>query len=127
MLLIYNNIIAYDFIYLFQFIIKLFSKHTIYKMTNWKTLLIIFLITLTFGCCLGSVSTLQMIEGLDNNTPSTKPAPKPGTFLHSNAGSGHLAHAGHGGHLSLSFPLECGRLHVLTIVVGHAGHTGGIT
>lgn len=46
-------------------------------MANFKTILIIFLITLTFGCCLGSVFTMQTIEGLDNNAPATKPKPAP--------------------------------------------------
>ena len=39
-----------------------------------------------------------------------------GTFLHSNAGSGHLAHGGHGGHGSCLGHAVAG---------GQAGQTGG--
>jgi len=38
--------------------------------------------------------------------------------LHSKLGSGHLAHAGHGGHFSVRGQADD---------VGHAGHTGGTT
>ena len=54
-----------------------------------------------------------------------------GTFLHSNDDSGHLSHAGHGGHgLSLEAVVTLGHvgqgLSLESIVtLGHAGHTGG--